>query len=120
MATRTGGGINSKVNVSPSVRTGRDANKISPEGVAQIGAAVQFPRKPLVQGTGGYGVKYGNEVALNVGKGGPGTGRTVHASGSQGQHGPAAQGARDTAPDTPATKPGRDILSDYGPERGGR
>jgi hypothetical protein len=32
-------------------------------------------------------VKFGNEVALNVGKGGPGTGRDVHASGSQQQYG---------------------------------
>jgi len=28
-------------------------------------------------------VKFGNEVALNVGKGGCGTGRTIYASGSQ-------------------------------------
>jgi hypothetical protein len=32
-------------------------------------------------------IKFGNEVALNVGKGGCGTGRDVHASGSQGTHG---------------------------------
>jgi hypothetical protein len=37
-------------------------------------------------------VKFGNEVALNVGKGGPGTGREVMASGSQGCHGQPAAG----------------------------
>jgi hypothetical protein len=32
-------------------------------------------------------VKFGNEVALNVRGGGPGVGRTVYASGSQGTQG---------------------------------
>jgi hypothetical protein len=32
-------------------------------------------------------VKFGNEVALNVGKGGCGTGRTIYSSGSQSTHG---------------------------------
>jgi hypothetical protein len=35
-------------------------------------------------------VPFGNEVALNVGKGGPGTGRTIHHCGSQDQHGPVS------------------------------
>jgi hypothetical protein len=47
-------------------------------------------------------VKFGNEVALNVGKGGPGTGREVMASGSQGTHGPVAGQRRPQ---------GRDILN---------
>jgi hypothetical protein len=41
-------------------------------------------------------VKFGNEVALNVGKGGCGTGRTIYASGSQsgsGGHGSANPGS---------------------------
>jgi hypothetical protein len=39
-------------------------------------------------------VKFGNELATNVGRGGPGTGRTLHGqSGSQGCHGQPAQGA---------------------------
>ena len=39
-------------------------------------------------------VKFGNEVALNVGKGGCGTGRTLYGqAGSQGCHGQPAQGA---------------------------
>jgi hypothetical protein len=37
-------------------------------------------------------VRFGNEVALNVGKGGPGTGRTTYATGTQDQHGQPAPG----------------------------
>jgi hypothetical protein len=50
-------------------------------------------------------------VALNVGKGGPGTGRTVMRSGSQGTHGSVNPGH------APAR---RDILSEYGPDILGR
>jgi hypothetical protein len=52
--------------------------------------------------------KFGNEIALNVGGGGPGKGRTVYASGSQGTTGAPAAG------NPPAQ--GRDILGGYGPE----
>jgi hypothetical protein len=38
-------------------------------------------------------VKFGNEVALNVGKGGCGTGRTIYASGSQGTQGATNPGS---------------------------
>jgi hypothetical protein len=38
-------------------------------------------------------VKFGNEVALNVGKGGCGTGRDVHTTGSQGVHGATNPGS---------------------------
>jgi hypothetical protein len=54
-------------------------------------------------------VPYGNEVALNVGKGGCGTGRTLYKTGSQGQ-----QGA--TSPGNPRPVPDRHILSSYGPD----
>jgi hypothetical protein len=53
-------------------------------------------------------VKFGNEVALNVGKGGCGTGRTIYKTGSQDQHGQPAQG-------NPPSQ-GRDILSSFGPD----
>jgi hypothetical protein len=32
-------------------------------------------------------VEFGNKLATNIGRGGPGTGRDVHACGSQGVHG---------------------------------
>jgi hypothetical protein len=53
-------------------------------------------------------VKFGNEVALNVGKGGCGTGRTIYKTGSQGMQGNVAPG------NAPAKN--RDILSEFGPE----
>jgi hypothetical protein len=46
----------------------------------------------------------GNAVATNVGKGGPGAGRTVMRSGSQSQHGPIVG---------PAPVIGRDIWKDF-------
>jgi hypothetical protein len=55
-------------------------------------------------------VRMGNDLALNVGRGGPGAGRTVYASGSQGQHGPVRQGEG-------ASAGRRDILSEYGPDK---
>jgi hypothetical protein len=52
----------------------------------------------------------GNDRARDVGQGGPGVGYDIHRTGSQGQHGAVAG----------SPKPqGRDILSEYGPERGG-
>jgi hypothetical protein len=53
-------------------------------------------------------VPFGNEVALNVGKGGPGAGREVMSCGSQGQHGSAAPG------NAPAKN--TDILRQFGPD----
>jgi hypothetical protein len=53
-------------------------------------------------------VMLGNAKALDVQGGGPGKGRTVMCSGSQGQHGPVAGSPQPQ---------GRDILGDYGPER---
>jgi hypothetical protein len=38
-------------------------------------------------------VPFGNEVALNVGRGGPGKGREVFASGSQSTHGSTNPGS---------------------------
>lgn len=68
------------------------------------------PATPMIAGSmAGVGAtKLGNEVALNVGGGGPGAGRTLYGqSGVQGQHGPVAG----------STKPqGREILRDFGPD----
>jgi hypothetical protein len=54
-------------------------------------------------------VPYGNEVALNVGKGGPGAGRTVYHCGTQ-----ATQGA--TNPGNPRSVPSGHIIASYGPD----
>jgi hypothetical protein len=75
---KSGGGIGSRVNVSPPVRTGSPtSDKIRPGGASQIGqqvvltdsAAGTMPQTPL-----------GNERALTMKP-------TVHDRGSQGRHG---------------------------------
>ena len=92
MATKThsGGG---KTPTKQTTRTGAAAQGVDPGAVSRIGAKQYQPvpaeRTPM---PAGGGVKLGNEVALNVGRGGAGTGRTVHARGTQGTHGPVNQG----------------------------
>jgi hypothetical protein len=54
-------------------------------------------------------VKFGNEVALNVGKGGCGTGRTIYKTGSQGTQGQPSAG-------NPRPSPDRHIIESYGPD----
>jgi hypothetical protein len=56
----------------------------------------------------------GNKVALNVGKGGPGAGRTLYGkSGVQGQHGSVNPGQSRLGA-------GGDILREFGPDVPGR
>jgi hypothetical protein len=106
--SKAGGGINSKNVRSVPVRVGERGCEIRPQGVSQIGSSMgdhgtdgpKLLRKSVEPVHGAYrpagspgGVPLGNEVALNVGKGGVGTGRTVMRSGSQGQHGSANPGS---------------------------
>ena len=99
-----GGGYHSRQHVEKSVRTGSGSKSTRPAGVAQIGYIVG-DKATHERGSTGYRgeklhspernfqpVKFGNEVSLNVGKGGPGTGRDVHACGSQGVHGSTNSG----------------------------
>ena len=83
---KSGGGITSNKNVRPPVKTGSPrANKISPGAADRIGQQVVMTTSQgtkLVQGTAPQ-APLGNALAQNVGKGGPGTGRTVHKAGSQ-------------------------------------
>lgn len=115
---RAGGGINSLVNVSPGVRKGAPATGVRPAGVSQFGSTIgnhaTGSGKALRGGAEKYSgatpaggrQKLGNEVALNVGKGGPGAGRTVMRSGSQ-----------TGTPVTPrAIGPTRDTLAEFGPD----
>jgi hypothetical protein len=94
------------------VRTGTGPRSARPAGVAQIGigqgdhitnkSSTGYRGEPLHNDRTFQPVPFGNEVALNVGKGGPGAGREVMSCGSQGQHGDVA-GTRRPA--------GRDILN---------
>jgi hypothetical protein len=95
-----GGGYGSRQHTEQSVRTGTGSRGTRPGGAESIGK-VYGDHITNKDSTGYRGpkfhddksfqpVKFGNEVALNVGKGGPGTGRDVHASGSQSCHGDVA------------------------------
>ena len=113
---RPGGGIASRVNVSPSVRTGTGSRGAHPGGVAQLGQHVGdhttnrpgssgYRGEPLHNNRNFNPTKFGNEVALNVGKGGCGTRRTLYGqAGSQGTHGA-------TNPGSPRPNARRDALS---------
>jgi hypothetical protein len=125
MVKLTGGGYNSRqVSHRHEPKTEPETHKGNPAGVAQQGMAVQFKKEPVQQGphTGYEPGKVGATGIAGATKGpagaGPGGyGRTIYRSGSQMQHGPVAKGETNRAPDVPGTAPGRDILSDYGPER---
>ena len=93
-----GGGYGSRQHVEKPVRTGSGNRGVRPGGAASLGQAYgshitnksdtgyrgpQFhsDRNPAMS------VPFGNEKALDVGKGGCGTGRTIYSSGSQGTQG---------------------------------
>jgi hypothetical protein len=100
------------------VRTGTGSRSTNPGGVGQLGQKQgshvtrgeesSYRGEPLHSGRSFQPVPFGNQVALNVGKGGCGTGRTIYKTGSQGMQGNVAAG-------NPRPQ-GRDILSDYGPD----
>jgi hypothetical protein len=118
MSHLPGGGPKSRNVVHPNIRTGGGSRSTNPGYVSQLGNKVGshvtnkgdsgYRGEPFHSGKSFQPVPFGNEVALNVGKGGPGTGRTVYASGSQGTTGAPAPG-------NPEPQQG-DILSGYGPE----
>jgi hypothetical protein len=108
-----GGGYGSRQHVEKPVRTGSGSKSTRPAGVSQIGYMVgdhstNRPGSTEYRGEKLHSpernfqpVKFGNEVALNVGKGGCGTGRTLYGqAGTQGTHGQPAQGQ----PGLPSTR----------------
>ena len=115
---RSGGGIQGNKNVKVGVRAGSPStNVINPAGTRQLGNAVERETvQPLQRGSAKAATELGNALATNVGKGGPGTGRTIYGSGSQGTWGSPAQGEADHAPDVNDMSGGRDILGEFGPE----
>jgi hypothetical protein len=115
-------GIKSSQKREVGVRTGASATGVQPaftnvpgnmrgDHATELGRTRTDNTIPMYDGKTPPSVVLGNQKALDVGRGGPGTGRTVMRSGSQGQHGDVAG----------KTKPlGRDILSDFGPDIRGR
>ena len=113
-----GGGYGSRPHVEKPVKAGTGPRSARPAGVSQLGQ-MQGDHSTAHGGapTGYKGerlhhdnrtfqpVPFGNEVALNVGKGGCGTGRTLYGqAGSQGTHGA-------TNPGSPRPNARRDALS---------
>src|SRR5262249_37484580 len=104
--------------VEKPVKTGTGSRSTSPGYVGQLGQKQgshitrgrdsDYRGEPMHVGRSFNPVPFGNEVALNVGPGGCGTGRTIYKTGSQGMTGQPASG-------NPPAK-NRDILSSYGPE----
>jgi hypothetical protein len=101
-----GGGYGSRQHVEKPVRTGSGSHSTRPAGATNIGLmygthSTNQRREGDFRGERLHNpernfqpVKFGNEVALNVGKGGCGTGRTLYGqAGSQGVHGATNPGA---------------------------
>ena len=115
-------GPESKNVVKTPVKTGAGSKGISPGWVNQRGNLIgDHATTPDGRSATGYRgeqkftdqnfqpVKFGNELATNVGKGGPGAGRTLYGqSGQQGCHGTPAPG------NAPAKS--TDILRQFGPD----
>jgi hypothetical protein len=102
----SGGGLTLNKNVRPSVRTGSAATGVRPGYPDLLGnmrgshvtdgrdLSAKLTPMQTVKPPAGGGQMLGNQKALDVGKGGPGTGRVVMATGSQKQYGAANPGER--------------------------
>jgi hypothetical protein len=84
---RSGGGITMNKNREVGVRAApRSRNLSNPASATQPGAIEYQGSRPLIVATA-KAAPMGNELALNVGKGSPGAGRTLYGPcGTQGQH----------------------------------
>jgi hypothetical protein len=110
----SGGGYNSKVvNRSTDLKREPITKKIDVQGVAEIGSSLGYRGANWTGSGPGYPVA----AVRNTAAQGPGSNRHVMRSGSQGLHGSPSQGSKASAPDVPATKPGRDILGMYGKDK---
>jgi hypothetical protein len=85
-------------------------NIVSPEAVSELGMRTAFKKPDLYKGTAPQ-VRSGNDVAAST-VCGPGGSRTVYERGISGVHGKASPGEGKIGPNA-----GRDILSEYGPEK---
>jgi hypothetical protein len=115
-----GGGHRSRQVREVGVRTGAARHGVNERWTSQVGQSYgnhatekrgMLPRDKVIEkyhAGPGLSVPLGNSVALNVGRGGPGTGRNLYGqSGSNQTYGPVAGNPKPQ---------GRDILSDFGPD----
>jgi hypothetical protein len=84
--SKIGSGRNGQVASSKFVAGSKSPSAIPPGTAGRIGTAEVRTSKPAAAKTITAAVPLGNELAKNVGAGGPGKGRTVHGTGSQGKH----------------------------------
>ena len=112
----SGGGINSNKTVQSKAgqKVEPKARSVSPEGIGQFGLSHQFRPKEIFNRPGYTPQKQGGTGIANARKGhaGPGPGgggRTIFPSGSQSPTPPARE-----------MSPGRDTLSEFGPDVPGR
>jgi hypothetical protein len=109
-----GGGYGSRPHVEKPIRTGTGSHGTNPGAVGQFGqkqgshvtrsGESNYRGEPLHSGRSFNPTKFGNELATNVGKGGPGAGRTLYGqSGLQETHGA-------TNPGNPRPNPRRDAI----------
>ncbi len=90
---KSGGGATSNKNVRVGIRTApRTTNVINPAQTDYLGQATAFGKGQSVERTPREVVEMGNTKALDVGKGGCGTGRTIYARGYQNCYGATAPG----------------------------
>jgi hypothetical protein len=111
----SGGGIQSRQYVTSrsGVKVEPEAKAASAAGVAQQGLSTAFKKEPLFEGRG-YTPKEMAPTGIansrfNSAASGPGSGRTIYSSGSQ-----------SPTPTARPMPPGRDTLSEYGPDVPGR
>lgn len=86
---KSGGGITMNKNVNVGIKAGsRSRDLAGPANAAQPGMIEYQNSRPLIAAKApAFGPGMGNDLARNVGKGGPGTGRTLYGQcGTQGQH----------------------------------
>lgn len=67
---------------SVPMNLGKPGNGVSPQAASRIGIQT-ITSTGVAKVPGPIAKPLGNELAKNVGKGGPGAGRTVHPTGSQ-------------------------------------
>jgi hypothetical protein len=90
---KSGGGIRTNKLVHPRHIGGqRRTEAVRPGAVDMLGQQLGFKRPDLIQRQAPAATRLGNDMATNVGRGGPGVGRVTHHCGSQGSYGTPAQG----------------------------
>lgn len=93
-----------------TLKTGSPNRAVNPAYASQLGQKFGYP-EGIAKPDAGKALpsRLGNEVAKNVGSGGPGRGRTLYGqSGSQSQHGPSNPGSpRPEGQDINSSFPGK-------------